>query len=155
MKSHCGCSRVVCPNEHEPESFVVNINQMAKQNPYYRTELWTGESLQVTLMTIPINGEIGEEMHSNFDQFIKIEEGCALIEMGGKEAHLNMRKRANKNYAVMIPSGTWHNILNIGNVPLKLYSIYAPPEHPIGTVHKTKADAEKAEKQNVDAKVSF
>lgn len=118
---------------------------MSKQNPYYRTALWTGDSLQVTLMSIPINGEIGIEMHFAGDQFIKIEDGCALVVMGEDETRLNRRYCVNRGYAVIVPAGTWHNVINTGNTPLKLYSIYAPPEHPFGTVHKTKADAEMAE----------
>lgn len=132
--------------DYGPEPYVGNISILSSQNSYYRTALWTGDSLQVTLMSIPINGEIGKEMHADVDQFIKIEEGCAIVTMGENETYLNQRQRVNRDYAVIVPAGTWHNIINIGNVPLKLYSIYAPPEHPIGTTHKTKIDAEKAEK---------
>lgn len=131
--------------DHGPEPLFANINRLAKQNSYYRAALWTGDSLQMTLMSIPINGEIGKEMHPDVDQFIKIEEGCALVMIGEADSCFNHRQRVNRDYAVIIPAGTWHNIINIGTVPLKLYSIYAPPEHSHGTVHKTKADAEKTE----------
>lgn len=128
------------------EPLIVDINSLAKENPYYRTALWTGDDLQVTLMSIPVHEDVGLEMHSDFDQFIRIEDGSALVMMGRSKALLNCRQRVNSNYAVMIPAGTWHNIINVGTIPLKLYSIYAPPHHPFGTVHKTKEMAEAAER---------
>lgn len=121
---------------------VVNIDQLTKLNQNFRTALWTGTHLQVTLMSIPVNGEIGIEMHSNVDQFIRIEEGCAYVMMGQSRNNLDYRKHANSNYAIIIPARTWHNIINTGRTPLKVYSIYAPPQHPFGTVHRTKEDAQ-------------
>jgi len=132
--------------DYGPEPLIVNIDCFTKQNPYYRTALWTGKLLQVTLMSIPVHGDIGLEIHSDVEQFIRIEDGCALVMMGKSKTLLNYRQRVNSNYAVIIPAGTWHNIINIGNTPLKLYSIYAPPQHPFGTVHETKEAAEDAEK---------
>lgn len=129
-----------------PEPFIGNIDCLTKENSDFRTALWTGTHLQVTLMHIPVGGEIGLEMHSDVDQFIRIEEGCALVMMGRCKTHLNCRRRINSDYAAIIPAGTWHNIINTGNIPLKLYSIYAPPQHPSGTVHKTKDSAETSEK---------
>ena len=117
--------------DYGSEPLIVNIDCFTKQNPYYRTALWTGKHLQV---------------HSDVDQFIRIEDGCALVMMGKNKTLLNYQQRVNSNYAVIIPAGTWHNIINIGNTPLKLYSIYAPPQHPFGTVHETKEAAEDAEK---------
>lgn len=124
---------------------IINIDRATKLNENFRTALWTGEHLQVTLMSIPVGGEIGLENHQNLDQFLRIESGYALVMMGRNRNALNYRKRVNGDYAVIVPSGTWHNIVNIGNQPLKIYSIYAPPQHPFGTVHRTKADADKAE----------
>ena len=131
-----------------PQPLIVNIDCCAKENENYRTALWTGEDLQVTLMNIPVGGDIGLEMHDDLDQFIRIEDGCALVKMGKRKEVLDYRKRIDKNYAILIPACTWHNIINIGRVPLKLYSIYAPPNHPFGTVHKTKRAAEEAERCN-------
>lgn len=122
---------------------VTNINCLAKKNPYYRTTLWTGNHLQVTLMSIAT--EIGLEMHSNLDQFIRIEEGCALVTMGQSKDILDYQQKASSSDAVIIPAGTWHNIINIGKKPLKLYSVYSPVQHPFGTIHKTKADADAEE----------
>ena len=132
--------------DYGSEPLIVNIDCFTKQNPYYRTALWPGKHLQVTLMSIPVHGDIGLEIHSDVDQFIRIEDGCALVMMGKNKTLLNYQQRVNSNYAVIIPAGTWHNIINIGMSPLKLYSIYAPPQHPFGTVHKTKKEAEDSEK---------
>lgn len=122
---------------------IVNMDCLAKQNKCYRTALWTGSHLQVTLMCIPVHRDIGLEIHDNVDQFIRIEDGCALLEMGESKNNLNCRKQINRNYAVIIPAGTWHNIINIGKTPLKLYSIYAPPQHPFGTIDEVKPSVEK------------
>jgi mannose-6-phosphate isomerase-like protein (cupin superfamily) len=121
---------------------VVNIDRFTKLNPNYRTALWTGSYLQVTLMSIPVGGDIGKEMHPDTDQFIRIEEGSALVVMGASESEPDCRQRVNANYAVIVPAGTWHNVINAGNTPLKVYSIYAPPHHPLGTVQETKAAGE-------------
>lgn len=131
--------------DYGPEPLIVNIDCFAKQNPYYRTALWTGNDLQVTLMSIPVHGDVGMEVHCDLDQFIRIEDGCALVILEKSDTHLCYQQRVGSNYAVLIPAGTRHNIINIGNIPLKLYSIYAPPQHPFGTVHATKEIAEDAE----------
>lgn len=125
---------------------VLNIDRLTKRNPNYRTALWTGDYLQVTLMSIPVKGDVGLEKHPDTDQFIRIESGRALVTMGESKNDLSERYRAGQNDAILIPAGTWHNIVNVGNTPLKLYSIYAPPHHPFGTVQKTKEDAERAER---------
>lgn len=133
--------------DYGPEPFVVNIERATLQNPYFRTTLWTGEHLQVTLMSIPVGGEIGLEIHPHVDQFLRIEAGTGLVKMGYSQDLLNYQSRVFDGYAVMVPAGTWHNMINIGNRPIKLYSIYAPPQHPHGTVHKTKEEADAAEPQ--------
>ena len=123
---------------------IVNIDQAAKANPYYRSALWTGTYLQVTLMSIPVGGDIGLEVHPDTDQFLRIESGCGLVRMGKSQDALNYTGRVNSDYAVLVPAGTWHNVINTGKAPLKLYSIYAPPHHPFGTVHETKQLAQAA-----------
>ncbi len=140
-KKRSSQSQEIRDNGDEP--FIVNIDCLAKRNNYYRTALWTGENLQVTLMSIPVGGDVGLEVHNNLDQFIRIENGTALAMIGKSKSSLTYRKPVNSSYAVIIPAGTWHNIVNTGMVPLKLYSIYAPPQHPFGTVHRTKEEAEK------------
>ena len=125
------------------QPFIVNINHFAKMNNNFRTALWTGDWLQVTLMNIPVGEDIGIELHPDTDQIIKIEDGCARIMTGKSKNALNYQKNASAGYAVIIPAGTWHNIVNTGQKPLKLFSVYAPPHHPFATVQKTKCDAEK------------
>ena len=124
------------------ESLIFNIHHATEMNENFRTTLWTGQNLQLTLMSIPVCGDIGVEMHPDVDQFIRIESGRARIYMGNCRNHIQERACADGQYAILIPAGTWHNIVNTGNRPLKLYSIYAPPQHPCGTVHTTKRDAE-------------
>jgi len=133
------------PIDYGPEPFVVNIAQATKQNPSFRTALWTGDHLQLTTMHIPVGGEIGLEAHPTHDQFLRIEEGYGLVKMGNSRSELNYQDDVYDGYAIFVPAGTWHNLINTGNRPIKLYSIYAPPQHPHGTVHRTKADADAAE----------
>lgn len=125
--------------------FVVNINEASKQNNTYRTALWTGAHLQVTLMSINVGEDIGLEMHPHVDQFLRIEQGRGMVQMGKSQHQLTFERNVTDDSAIMVPAGTWHNVINTGNTPLKLYSIYAPPNHPFGTVHVTKADAMAAE----------
>ena len=93
-------------------------------------------------MCISVGEDMGVEMHANMEQFIRLETGCALVKMGKCKDNLDCQKTINGNHAVIIPAGTWHNIINIGNTPLKLYSIYAPVKHPFGTIDKTKECAQ-------------
>ena len=125
--------------------FIFNINHATVMNENFRTTLWTGEKLQLTLMSIPVCGDIGVEMHADVDQFIRVESGRAKVYMGACCSNLQEKACVDGNSAILIPAGTWHNIVNVGNRPLKLYSLYAPPQHPFGTVHRTKIDAEHEE----------
>lgn len=127
--------------------FVFNIDKFSLINPNFRTALWTGDNFQLTLMTIQPGDDIGLEVHSDVDQFIRIEMGTGLTQLGDSKDNLEYEMTINPHYAVIIPAGTWHNITNTGTEPLKLYSIYAPAEHPYGTIDRTKKDAEKRESQ--------
>ena len=129
--------------DYGDQPFIVNINHFAKMNNSFRTALWTGDWLQVTIMSIPVGEDIGIEMHSDTDQLIKIEDGCARIMTGKSKNALNYQKTVSAGYAIIIPAGTWHNVINTGKRPLKVSSVYAPPHHPFGTVQRTKCDAEK------------
>lgn len=128
--------------DYGPCPYVVNIEEATKQNDYYRIALWTGEYLQLTLMSINPGEDIGLEIHEDHDQFIRIEEGQGIVMMGDTKDQLDFKAEVYDDYAIFLPAGKWHNLINTGHTPLKLYSIYAPPEHPRGTLHKTKADAE-------------
>ncbi|WP_102344948.1 cupin domain-containing protein [Bacillus sp. Marseille-P3661] len=131
------------------EPYVVNINKATKQNTTFRTALWTGSHLQVTLMSIGVGEDIGLEVHPDVDQFLRIEEGQGMVQMGDTKDNLYFKKRVQDDYAIMVPAGKWHNLINTGSKPLKLYTIYAPPEHPFGTIHQTKTDAIAAEKESM------
>ncbi|QXE03577.1 MULTISPECIES: cupin domain-containing protein [Terribacillus] len=127
--------------DHGGQPFVVDINVASKRNNNYRNAIWTGEHLQVTLMSINPGEDIGLEVHPNVDQFLRIEQGQGFVQMGSSRNNLNFQRNAKDDDAIIVPAGTWHNVTNTGSIPLKLYSIYAPPNHPFGTVHHTKAQA--------------
>ncbi|SFJ27187.1 Mannose-6-phosphate isomerase, cupin superfamily [Halobacillus dabanensis] len=135
-----GEGRVVL-KDYGNNPFVVDIEEVTKQNRTFRTALWTGEHLQVTLMSIAVGEDIGLEVHPDVDQFLRVEQGQGLVQMGDRRDQLDFQQRVADDYAIMVPAGKWHNLTNTGQRPLKIYSIYAPPEHPFGTVHKTKAEA--------------
>lgn len=152
----CGCCRqgsLRSPNgevnilmkDYGPNPLVININQAAKQNNTFRTAIWTGTHLQVTVMSLNVGGDIGEEMHPDVDQFLRVEQGQGIVRMGNTKDNLSFQRNIHDDSAIIIPAGTWHNVINTGNIPLKLYSIYAPPNHPFGTVHATKEAAEAEE----------
>lgn len=128
--------------DYGPEPFAINIEDATKQNTNFRTALWTGEFLQLTLMSINVGDDIGLEIHYDHDQFIRIEQGQGIVKMGDCEDKLYFQAQVYEDYAIFIPAGKWHNLINTGCVPLKLYSIYAPPEHPHGTIHETKENAQ-------------
>ena len=113
--------------------FVDNIEKLTLENSNFRKVLFTAEHSQLVVMAIQPGEDIGEEIHQ-LDQFIRIEQGKAKAILDGVENDLEA------DYAVIIPAGTKHNILNVGDAPLKLYSIYSPPEHLDGTVHALKSD---------------
>ncbi len=119
--------------------YVKNIEQQTLENTNFRKEIFTGEHLQITVMSIPVGGEIGAEVHPTTDQFLRIEQGTGKAVIGDQEYEVA------DDFAITIPAGMNHNVINTGDVDMKLYSIYTPPEHPKGTVHVTKADADAAE----------
>jgi len=126
--------------DNGPNPYVANIEEQTLRNENFRTTAWTGTYLQATLMTIQPGEDIGLEVHEGHDQFLRIEQGTAKVVMGPSEAELESWGATNES-AIFVPSGMWHNVINTGETPLKLYSIYGPPDHAHGTVHVTKADA--------------
>lgn len=124
--------------DHGPNPFVTNIHEASLHNNTFRTALWTGEFLQLTLMSIDVCGDIGLEMHPDVDQFIRIEQGHGVAMMGDDKNNLYYQKKVREGYVIFIPAGIWHNLINIGYTPIKLYSIYSPPNHPHGTINLTK-----------------
>lgn len=114
--------------------YILNIEKETKENTDYRRVLYTTKQSQLVLMSIEPGDEIGEETHKGHDQFIRFEEGEAEVIIDG------VTHKVQDDFAVVIPAGACHNVVNTGSTPLKLYSIYMPPEHKHGVVHKTKAD---------------
>lgn len=125
--------------------WVGDIEAATLANSTFRTVLFTGANMQLTVMRLGSGEEIGLEMHAELDQFLRVEQGRGRITLGPSRDTVAETVDIEDDWAVIIPAGTWHNVLNVGGSDLKLYSLYAPPEHPDGTVHRTKADAEAAE----------
>lgn len=125
-----------------PHPFVVDIEAVTLENRAYRTTLWTGKFLQMTVMSIEPGHDVGLEVHLDHDQFLRIESGRARVQMGPTKDDLRFDREVGDDWAVLVPAGSWHNITNIGQESLKLYSLYAPPEHRHGTVHATKAESD-------------
>lgn len=130
--------------DYGPNPYVANIEELTVNNTNFRTAGWTGANMQMTLMAIQPGDDIGAEVHDDHDQFLRIEQGTARVEMGPNENELETWE-AKDDFAIFVPAGVWHNVINTGSEPLKLYSIYAPAEHAHGTIHETKAEAEEAE----------
>lgn len=128
--------------DYGPLPIVFNMEEVTKHNTNFRTALWTGDHFQITLMSIPVGGEIGLEVHHYTDQFLRVEEGDGLVMMGANKDRLDFQVNVYDDYAFVVPAGTWHNLYNTGKCPLKLYSIYAPPAHSHGTIHETHQEAE-------------
>jgi mannose-6-phosphate isomerase-like protein (cupin superfamily) len=124
--------------------WIDDIEQATLQNDTFRNVLFTGAHTQLTVMRLAPGEEIGLEAHDDRDQFLRIEQGSARVEFGRTDA-LEEAHEASADWAVIIPAGVWHNIINTGDEELKLYSLYSPPEHPPETVHGTKAEAQAAE----------
>ena len=120
---------------------VEDIEGMTLANENYRTTIWTGTKLQATLMTIQPGDDIGLEVHHGIDQFIRIESGEGLCQMGNAEDDLSFEEKVTADFAIFVPADLWHNVTNTGTEPLKLYTIYAGPDHVEGTVHPTHQDA--------------
>lgn len=128
-----------------PDPYVANIERLAMQNPNFRTAVWTGSHLQLTMMCIPPCGEIGLEIHEDTDQYIRVEQGCAVVKMGKCRKQQDFQQNVSRGDVIFVPAGTWHNVINMGSCPLRVSSVYAPPHHPKGTIHHTKEDAERAD----------
>ncbi|AVZ38172.1 MULTISPECIES: cupin domain-containing protein [unclassified Dietzia] len=129
-------------SDHGPHPYVVNIEDETLSNTNYRTTLWTGKHMQMTVMAIAPGDDIGLEVHEDHDQFLRVEQGRGRVQMGPAEDRLEFDEEVGDDWVILVPAGSWHNVTNIGDEPLKVYSIYAPPEHAHGTVHATKAESD-------------
>lgn len=118
------------------KAFIADIEDRTTGNRDFRHVIYTGPNMQLVLMSLAPGEEIGEEVHEDTDQFFRIEDGQGEVTIDGRSS------RIEDDTAIVIPAGTRHNIRNTGDEPLRLYTIYAPPQHPDGTVQRTKAEAE-------------
>ena len=128
--------------DHGPAPYVVNIEDQTLDNTNYRTTLWTGKYMQMTVMAIAPGDDIGLEVHHDHDQFLRVEQGRGRVQMGPAVDQLEFDEEVGDDWVILVPAGSWHNVTNIGDEPLKVYSLYGPPEHAHGTVHATKAESD-------------
>jgi mannose-6-phosphate isomerase-like protein (cupin superfamily) len=125
--------------------WIGDIEELTLENTNFRQVLFTGGHTQLTVMRLLPGQEIGWEAHGHLDQFLRIEEGKGELDLGKGEEAVDETHPVEDDWAMIIPAGTWHNVRNVGDGELKLYSLYSPPEHPDGTVHATKEEADAAE----------
>jgi mannose-6-phosphate isomerase-like protein (cupin superfamily) len=135
----------------KPQAF--DIESATKGNADYRSVAWSGRYLQVTLMSIPVGGDIGLEAHPETDQFLRLDAGNGRVQMGAAKDKLTFSREVANGWCVLVPAGTWHNITNTGATPMQVYAIYAPAHHTPGRVQATAALAE-ADKGDEPAKWS-
>jgi mannose-6-phosphate isomerase-like protein (cupin superfamily) len=123
-------------------TYLDNIETETLENDNFRKVLFTGKHMQLVVMSLKPGEDIGEEVHDHVDQFFRVEQGEAKVKIDDKELELK------EDMVTIIPAGSLHNVTNVSDVDLKLYTIYAPPNHPDGTVHKDKAEADKYEEEH-------
>jgi mannose-6-phosphate isomerase-like protein (cupin superfamily) len=126
------------------EPWVLDIEEATLGNENYRAANWTGKYMQLVFMTLKPGEVIDLEIHSGHDQFIRIEEGEARVQMGKTEDNLSFDKKVSDDWAILIPAGYWHTVENTGKSALKLYTLYGPAEHEKGTINKTYEEAKEA-----------
>lgn len=124
-------------NDIGPKPQCFDIEKATKENPNYRSVAWSGKYLQVTLMSIPIGGDIGLEAHPQTDQFIRLDAGHGKVQMGQAKDKLTFEHEVSDGWCILVPAGTWHNITNIGKTPMQIYTIYAPSHHKPDKVQAT------------------
>ncbi|QFQ01426.1 Cupin domain protein [Corynebacterium urogenitale] len=132
----------------QPQAFDIEKETLANEN--YRSTAWTGKYLQVTLMSIPVGESIGLEVHPETDQFLRLEQGTGRCVMGDSEDNLDFQQEVADDWSIFVPAGKWHDVINTGDEPLKLYTVYAPVHHAHGIVQATAEDAERDEESGKD-----
>lgn len=133
-----------------PKPNAFDIETETRDNANYRSVAWTGKYLQVTLMSIEPGGNIGLEAHPDTDQFLRVDAGKGVCKMGPSKDEVDFEKEVSDGWAVLVPAGVWHNVINTGDEPLRLYSIYAPSHHAADIVQPTKEDADRDEESGKD-----
>jgi mannose-6-phosphate isomerase-like protein (cupin superfamily) len=123
----------------QPQSF--DLEKSTRENTNYRSVVWSGRYLQVTLMSIPVGSDIGLEMHPETDQFLRLDAGRGRVQIGSAKDHLTFEEDVSDGWCILVPAGAWHNVTNTGEEPMRVYAIYAPAHHKPGKIHKTASDA--------------
>ena len=132
----------------QPQSF--DLEKASLENDNYRAVAWSGKYLQLTLMSIPPGKDVGLEAHPQTDQFLRLDGGRGRVQMGPAEDQLDFDQEVEDGWAILVPAGTWHNVTNIGDEPISLYTVYAPTHHAAGAVQPTAEDAEREEESGAD-----
>jgi mannose-6-phosphate isomerase-like protein (cupin superfamily) len=122
--------------------FTSNIEKDTLENSNFRKVIYTGKYMQLVVMCLKVGEDIGEEVHESVDQFFRVEKGSAKVVIDGNESILE------EDMVTIVPAGSKHNVINIGDIDLKLYTIYTPPNHPDGTIHVTKEEAMRYEESH-------
>ena len=138
----------ISDNGPRPNAF--DIETATRENENYRAVAWTGKYLQVTLMSIPVGESIGLEVHPDTDQFLRLDAGRGRCVMGPAKDRLDFEQEVSDGWSIQVPAGSWHDVVNTGDEPLRLYAIYAPVHHAPGIVQRSSADAERDESAGVD-----
>lgn len=137
----------------KPQSFNLEEETLANRN--YRTTVWSGRYLQMTLMSIPAGSDIGLEVHAETDQFLRLDAGKGKVQMGPSKDEVDFEQDVEDGWAIFVPAGTWHNVTNTGDEPMQLYTVYAPQHHAPGKIHTTKDDSEADEDSGNDEPASW
>lgn len=133
-----------------PRPNAFDIEKATLENENYRTTVWTGKYLQVTLMTIPVGSSIGLEVHPETDQFLRLDAGRGRCVMGPAKDDLTFQQDVEDGWSIQVPAGSWHDVINTGDEPVRLYAVYAPVHHAPGIVQPTAEDAERDEESGKD-----
>lgn len=136
--------------DNGPQRNAFDIERATRENETYRTVAWTGKYLQVTLMSIPPGESIGLEVHPETDQFLRVDAGRGRCVMGPTEDDLVFEQEVTDGWSIQVPAGSWHDVVNTGDEPLRLYAIYAPVHHAAGIVQQTADEAEQDEEAGED-----
>ncbi len=138
-----------------PRPTAFDLETATRSNDHYRAVAWSGHHLQVTLMSIEPGSSIGLEMHPDTDQFLRLDAGRGRVLMGPARDELTFEQEVADGWCVLVPAGTWHDVVNTGQEPMRLYAVYAPVHHAAGKVHATAEDAERDEAAGTDEPPSW
>jgi mannose-6-phosphate isomerase-like protein (cupin superfamily) len=141
--------------DNGPRPAAFDLETATRENGHYRAVAWSGRYLQVTLMSIEPGRSVGLEMHPETDQFLRLDAGRGRVTMGPARDDLGFQQDVSDGWCALVPAGTWHDVVNTGDEPMRLYAVYAPVHHAAGKVHPTADDAERDERAGTDEPPSW